>query len=117
MKRAARIAWISLGTIVLILAIVAVSVVVAFRSGWVNQKIRERVVAEAERATGGRVDMSALRVDWRTLTAEIDNLVIHGSEPPSSVPLLAVKRVVIGFKVLSLVDRKFDVASVEADDP
>ncbi len=112
-----RIALISAGTVVLILAIAIVSVIVAFRSGWVREKIRERVVAAAEKATGGKVEIGALRIDWKTLTAEIDNLVVHGTEPAGSTPLLAVKRVVIGFKVLSFIERKFNVASVEADDP
>ncbi len=117
MTRPARIALISAGTVGLILGIAVVSAIVAFRSGWVREKIRERVVAEAEKATGGKVEIGALQVDWEALTAEIDNLVIHGTEPAGSAPLLAVKRVVIGFKVLSFIERKFNVASVQADNP
>ena len=117
MTRGARIALISAGTVVLIVVIAAVSVYVAFRSGWVREQIRGRVVAAAEKATGGKVEIGALEIDWKALTAEFDNLVIHGTEPPASAPLLAVKRVVIGFKVLSFLERKFNVASVTADAP
>ena len=56
-------------------------------------------------------------LDWRTLTAEIDNLIIHGTEPADAAPLLAVKRVVIGFKILSFIERRFNVARVEAEGP
>jgi uncharacterized protein involved in outer membrane biogenesis len=87
------------------------------QSGWLLEKIRARVVAEAEKATGGKVEIGALRLDWKTLTAELDNLVIHGTEPANTAPLLAVKRVVIGFKVLSFVEREFNVARVEAQVP
>src|SRR5580700_11201836 len=87
------------------------------RSGWLLEKIRERVVEEAAKATGGRVEIGALRLDWKTLTAEVDNLTIHGTEPADTTPLLAVKRVAIGFKVLSFVERQFNVARVEADGP
>jgi len=117
MTRPLRIVLMSAGTVALILVIGVVSAIVAFRSGWIREKIRERVVAEAEKATGGKVEIGALQVDWRGLTAEIDNLVIHGTEPAAGAPLLAVKRVVIGFKVLSFLERKFNVASVQADNP
>lgn len=117
MTRPWRITLISGGTILLILAIAAVSVIVAFRSGWVEEQIRQRVVAAAEKSTGGKVEIGALQIDWKTLTADIDNLVVHGTEPAGSAPLLAVKRVVIGFKVLSFLERKFNVASVAADAP
>src|SRR5580692_6391189 len=117
MTRRARIALVSSGSIALILAIAVATGVVLVQSGWLLEKIRARVVAEAEKATGGKVEIGALRLDWKTLTAELDNLVIHGTEPANTAPLLAVKRVVIGFKVLSFVEREFNVARVEAQDP
>ena len=117
MSRRARIALISSGAVVLVLALAVVATVILVRSGWLREKFRQRVVAEAEQATGGNVEIGALRLDRKTLTAEIDNLVIHGTEPPDVAPLLAVKRVVIGFKVLSFIERQFNVARVEAEGP
>ena len=81
------------------------------------KKSGRRIVAEAEKATGGKVEIGALQLDWRTLTAELDNLTIHGTEPADAAPLLAVKRVVIGFKIISFLEREFNVARVEADNP
>jgi translocation and assembly module TamB len=117
MTRRRRIALISTGAVLLLLAIAAGTGVVMVRSGWLREKIRERVVAEAEKATGGRVEIGALRLDWKTLTAELDNLTIHGTEPADAAPLLSVKRVAIGFKILSFIERRFNVARVEADGP
>ena len=117
MTRRGRIALISAGAVILLLAIAVATGVIAVRSGWLREKIRERVVAEAETATGGKVEIGALQLDWKTLTAELDNLTIHGTEPANTAPLLAVKRVVIGFKVLSFIERQFNVARVEADGP
>ncbi len=117
MTRPARIALISAGAVTAILAIAVVAGVVMVRSGWLLEKIRERVVEEAAKATGGRVEIGALRLDWKTLTAEVDNLTIHGTEPADTPPLLYVKRVLIGFKVLSFIERQFNVARVEADGP
>ncbi len=117
MTRRARIALISSGSVILVLAIAVATGVVMVQSGWLLEKIRARVVAEAEKATGGKVEIGALRLDWKTLTAELDNLVIHGTEPANTAPLLTVKRVAIGFRVISLMERDFDVARVEAQDP
>jgi len=117
MTRGKRIALISAGSLIVLLAIAIVAGVVVVRSGWLREKIRERVVEEAEKATGGKVEIGALRLDWKTLTAEIDNLTIHGTEPADAAPLLAVKRVEIGFKILSFLERKFNVARVEAEEP
>ncbi len=101
----------------MLVAVVVVTGVVMVRSGWLQEKIRERVVAEAAKATGGRVEIGALRLDWETLTAEIDNLTIHGTEPAGTAPLLSVKHLLIGFKILSFIERQFNVARVEADGP
>jgi translocation and assembly module TamB len=117
MTRGGRIALISTGAVIAVMAIAVVAGMVIVRSDWLRERIRERVVAEAEKATGGKVQIGALKWDWKALTAEIDNLTIHGTEPAAAAPLLAVKRVVIGFKVLSFLERRFNVARVEAEDP
>jgi translocation and assembly module TamB len=119
MTRRGRIALIAGGAAVLLVAIVAVVGVAVVQSGWLQEKIRVRLVEQATKATGGKVEIGALRLDWKTLTAELDNLVIHGSEalqgPPGAAPLLAIKHVAIGFKVISFLERQFDVSRVETD--
>jgi len=117
MTRGARISLISASAVVLVLAIAVATGIFMVRSGWLTGKIRERIIAEAEKATGGRVEIGDLRLDWKTLKAELDNLTIHGTEPVDAAPLLAIKHVVIGFKIISFVDREFNVALVETDNP
>ncbi len=63
------------------------------------------------------MELGAFRLDWRTLTAELDNVVLHGKEPPGVVPFLTIKRLVIGFRILSLMEKTFDVARLEAENP
>jgi translocation and assembly module TamB len=117
MRRPARIALISLSTLVALLLIAIVSVIVIGNSDWLREKFRQRIIAEAEDATGGRLEIGAFKLDWRTLTAEIDDAVLHGKEPPGTAPFLAIKRVVIGFRILSLMEKTFDVARLEAESP
>src|ERR1700685_3584303 len=117
MKRPLRILSISLGAVLLLLGIAAITAITIAQSDWLREKFRERIVAEAEGATGGRIEIGAFKLDWRTLTAELDNLTIHGTEPAGDAPLLAIKRVVIGFRIISLMERDFDVARVAAEGP
>jgi translocation and assembly module TamB len=117
MSRPVRIVSITVGAVLLILAIAVVTGIKVAQSDWLREKFRERIVAEAERATGGRVEIGAFKLDWRTLTAELDNLIIHGTEPAGDVPLLTVKQVVIGFRIISLMERAFDVQRVTAESP
>ncbi len=117
MSRPVRIALISGGAVILLLALAVVAGIEIARSDWLREKFRKRIVAEAERATGGRVEIGSFKLDWSTLTAELDNLTIHGTEPTGEAPLLVVKRVEVGFKIISLMKRRFDVARVEAESP
>jgi translocation and assembly module TamB len=98
----------------LFLVIAGISVL---RSDWFAAKVRERVIAEMEKSTGGKVELREFHFDWHTLTAEVDGLVIHGTEPASEAPLLRTDRVVIGLKLISLAKRQVDVARVELQAP
>jgi translocation and assembly module TamB len=115
-RRGKIFAWS--GAVVLFLVVAAVITgVVLVRNGWVEEKIREKIVDAAETATGGKIEIGALRVDWKTWTATVDRLVIHGTEPVGAEPLLAVRRVVVGLKIISFIDRNINVRSVVVDDP
>ena len=117
MSRPARIVSISAGAVLLLLGIAVITGIKIAQSDWLREKFRQRIVTEAARATGGRVEIGAFHLDWSTLTAELDNLTIHGTEPAGDAPLLAVKRVEIGFRIVSLMKRDFDVARVQAESP
>ena len=117
MTRPGRIALISAAAVLAILAIATIGGISVARSVWLREKVRERIVAEAENATGGRVEIGAFQFDWSTLTAQLDNLTIHGTEPAGEAPLLEIKRVLVGLKIISLLRRDFDVARVEVDGP
>ncbi|HTA42436.1 MAG TPA: translocation/assembly module TamB domain-containing protein [Bryobacteraceae bacterium] len=117
MSRSARIALISSGALLLLAVLGILAVFEIGRSDWLRETLRKRIVTEAEKATGGRVEIGAFQFDWSTLTARVDNLTIHGTEPAAEAPLLRVKRVVIGFKIISLMEQSFDVVHVEADGP
>src|SRR5438477_248811 len=117
MTRPARIALISTVTTASLVLMAVVGAVFLAQSGWLRERLRQRIIAQAEQTTGGRVEIGAFHLDWRSLTAAIDNLTIHGSEPAADAPLLAIRRVRVGFRIISLLQREFNVGSVEAEDP
>jgi translocation and assembly module TamB len=117
MTRRGKILAISGAAGLLLVASIVVTGVVAVESGWLREKIRARIVAEAEKATGGKVEIGSFSLDWKARIVEVDGLTIHGAEPNGAAPLLYVQRLVVGFRVLSLFERKFDVAAVRAESP
>ena len=87
------------------------------QSDWLREKVRSEIVSQAERATGGKVELGAFRFDWHTLTAEVDRFVIRGTEPAGDAPLLRVERARVEFRIVSFFSRAFTIASAEAFRP
>jgi translocation and assembly module TamB len=117
MSRPAKIIAISfLGAAGLALAVLAAGVVF-LRSEWFKNKIREKIVWVTERATGGRVEIGRFSYDWRDLTAEVAPFVLHGSEPASAPALLRADKIKIRLRIISLLEKKVDIASLLFESP
>jgi len=117
MTRATRFWLISTLAVVGVAATAIVGGVLFLRSASFRDIVRTRIVAEAERATGGRVEIGAFAFNWSTLTADLDNFVIHGTEPSGQEPLLAIDRVSVRLRIISLLDRNVDLSRVTAQHP
>lgn len=100
-----------------VLILLVGALVFVARSGWLREKVRERIVQEAERATGGRVEIGSFDFDWNGLRAQVNGLVIHGSEPAGSPPLVRVKSITVVLRIISFLERLADVRSVDLDRP
>ncbi len=105
-------------------AIVSMVLVAAVMAGWFTlhtvwfmNLVRGRIVAMAERATGGRVEIGTFSYNTNLLTAETKDFVIHGTEPAGAPPLLRVQGLQVGLKILSLWKRDVDLESLTLDRP
>ena len=87
------------------------------QSTWFSTKVRERIIGEIEKASGGRAEVGAFDFDWKRLTASISGFTIHGTEDPLVAPLLRVKRVVVGLGVTSLLRAGIRVRTIEVNEP
>jgi translocation and assembly module TamB len=79
--------------------------------------VRSRVVAEIEKATGGRVELGTYHTIPFRLQAEIRGLTIHGTEAPDDVPLAQVDRVIARIRVISLLETEFGFKSIVIERP
>jgi translocation and assembly module TamB len=117
MRRPARITLhLSAGVVILISAALITGLMV-LRSGWFEERVRDRIVSEIQKATGARVDFGNFRFDWTHLAATAGPVVIHGREAPSDPPLVALRSVTLGLRIISMLERKFDLASLRIDEP
>ena len=117
MTRARHLTRQCLAAAAILLVVCAVAALLVVRSGWFRELVRQRIVTEIESATGGRVEVGNFSFKWETLVAKISPLVLHGTEPGSEAPLLRVESVSIGLRVISMLERKVDLAFVTVDQP
>jgi len=117
MTRARHLTRQILVAVAILVVICAIAALLVVRSGWFRELVRERIVAEVESATGGRVEVGSFSFKWETLVAKISPLVLHGTEPDSDPPLLRVESVSVGLRVISMLERKFDLDSITVDQP
>lgn len=113
-SRVALVTFASLAVAALICAGVALLVV---QSQWFKNQIRLRIISTVERTSGGRVELRAFGYDWRTLSVEMRDFVLHGTEPDSAPPLFKAARVHVGLKVISILKRDVDIQNLIVDKP
>src|SRR5260370_37752710 len=82
---------------------ILVTTLILIDTDWFKDKVRQRIVAELEKSTGGRVEIGSFK--WHNPTAEAAPLILHGNEPAGASPPLRGAQKEIGLKVLSVVQQ------------
>jgi translocation and assembly module TamB len=117
MSRPVRIVlWIGGGLVGLIVLLVVAALLI-LPSNWFAEQVRARIVNELERSTGGRVEIGSFHLDWRNLRARVAPVVLRGTEPETEPPLLRAEAIEVGLRIISLMKRQFDLASLSIDRP
>jgi translocation and assembly module TamB len=117
MSRRVRRLGILAGILAALAVVLALSAILILRSHWFRGKLRARIITEVEKATGGRAEIGAFRFDWKHLRAEVDGFVLHGSEPADGPPLARADAIVVGIKVISVVERSVDLQYLDVRHP
>jgi hypothetical protein len=79
--------------------------------------VRQRLIAELERVTGGRVEIGSIHTAPFRLQADVRNITVHGRESASEIPLAHVDRIVARLKVISLLRSEFAFHEVVLEQP
>src|SRR6185437_16966837 len=102
MSRTSRGAiWAAAGIAALVLLVVVAGVAVV-RTQWFRDRVRDRIVSDVERASGGRVEIGSFQFDWKTLTAKVSPFVLHGKEAAGEQPLFRAESITVGLKIVSI---------------
>lgn len=115
--RTKRNLWFTLAGLLLLLLVGAAAVFETLRSEWFRVKVRDRIVAEAEKATGGRVEIGRFDLDWRALRARVGPFVLHGREKEGEPPLFRAESVEVGLKIVSVMKKDIDIESIVLERP
>ncbi|HTB13637.1 MAG TPA: translocation/assembly module TamB domain-containing protein [Bryobacteraceae bacterium] len=117
MRKLGRILLRILAALVLLAAVCALTGILVFRSGWFAEQVHRRAVMEIEKATGGRVEIGNFSYDWKRLEVTVGPVVLHGKESASEPPFVRVASVTAGLRIISMMERKVDLASLKIEHP
>jgi translocation and assembly module TamB len=117
MSKPVKIAMFALAGLTGILLAIIIAGLVTVQSEWFKNKIREKIVAVTEDATGGRVEIGRFDYDWHALTAEVAPFIVHGREPASTPPFFRADKIRIGLKIISALEKQVDIASLVVEKP
>ncbi|MEN6537035.1 MAG: translocation/assembly module TamB domain-containing protein [Bryobacteraceae bacterium] len=107
---------VAIGAIAAI-AIVFVAGFFVVRSDWFQNRVRQRIISEVEKATGGKVEIGRFSFDSSALRATVHSFVLHGTEPAGEPPLFHARSITVGLKIISALRRDVDVDLLAADAP
>ncbi|MDQ2947485.1 MAG: hypothetical protein M3Y27_16385, partial [Acidobacteriota bacterium] len=117
MTRARKIIGLIGVSLVALVFVVIIGAILLMRTDWFRGFVREKIIATTEESTGGKVDIGSFDFDWAHMRATITDFVIHGTEPPSSAPLLRAKLVQVDLKILSGLKQMVDIRALKVDQP
>ena len=109
-----RLRSVVAGAVIALLLAFAV-LVLYLNSDSFRQVVRNKVVAQLERMTGGKVELQSLDCKWISMHCEARGLTIHGLEAPSEPPYLHAENFGVGLRIVSLLSRKVALSNVNVD--
>ena len=101
-KAARVLAWVAGGAVLLLLVLTALLSWYTTTNDF-NSRVRSKLVAVLEDATGGRVELGGIHFHLWHLAIEADGLVIHGTEGPGEMPYLSADRILVHARINTVV--------------
>jgi translocation and assembly module TamB len=103
---------------------IAILIVVAVAGGYFYLKSNSfqkfaisKIANKAYLSTGARTEIGGMKFDLWTLTVNLYDITVHGSEPPGHAPLLQADRLTVRLKILSILHHKIALRELQLVDP
>ena len=101
-----------------VLTVIGILCVIGFfASGAGNPILQRWIVHRLEKATGGRVELRSISIQWLSMRATLKGLVIHGREQAGTQALFSVKEVEAELQVDSFWGRKVSLSDLVLKEP
>lgn len=117
MSRPRKIVLWTMATLTAMTVIAIIAGFMVIRSQWFSEKVRARIIAEVEKATGGRPELENFQFDWQSMQASVSNFTLHTKELARDPAFFRADRVIVGITIISALQRKVDLASLTIDHP
>jgi translocation and assembly module TamB len=116
MKAKRTLKWIAAGC-VLLLIVAAVGGFLYLNSSSFQRFAIPKIVAEVDRATGGKAEVGGFDFDLKTLTANLYNITLRGTEGSDEPPLLHADRLTARIRIVSALQRQFSLDELLIEHP
>jgi translocation and assembly module TamB len=112
-----KIPLIVLGSLAGLVVVLIVAGLMVIQTAWFRDLVRDRIVTEVEKSTGGKVEIARFEFDWKNLRAVVRNFVLHGTEGPAEPALFRAQSIEVVLKVVSVFKRQVDIQSLTVERP
>jgi translocation and assembly module TamB len=117
-KKWKKIVLWSLAVIVVLLVSTVVTLMMLLdHSEGFRHSILAKVEKSVQESTGARLEVGDFKLRMSNLSLDLYSVVVHGTEPVSSRPLMAVDHLQVGLTIDSLLNRKWHVRDIIVDHP
>jgi translocation and assembly module TamB len=116
-RKLGRVLLRIVAALVLLAAMLALTGVLVFRSGWFYELVHTRMVTEVEKATGGKVEIGNYAFDWKRLEIKAGPVVLHGLESANEPAFVRVASLTVRLRIISMMERKLDLTYLRLEQP
>jgi len=109
--------WSLAAIIVLLVGTVVTLVMLLNHSEGFRHSILAKIEKSVQESTGARLEVRDFKLRMSNLSLDLYNVVVHGTEPVSSRPLMAVDHLQVGLTIDSLLNRTWHVRDIIVDHP
>lgn len=109
--------WIAAGIFVLVTAVVITGILLLEHNQSFRHFILARIESSIAESTGAKIEVRDFDVHIPTLSVELYNVKVHGTEADPDKPLLQTDRLSAGIRILSIFRGTWRLQNVEIDHP